>query len=48
MKDRECISCIHFLMCKGKPTPAPCVNYEKRKVTKDGRRKVDKDNNGCI
>lgn len=29
-------------MCKGKPTPAPCVNYEKRKEKADGRRKVDK------
>ena len=39
MKDKECISCRHFLMCKGKPTPAPCVNYEKRKEKNDGGEK---------
>lgn len=45
MKDKECISCRHFLMCKGKPTPAPCVNYEERKK-KDGRtQNVRKNNN---
>lgn len=39
MKDKECISCKHFLMCQGKPTPAPCVNYEER--TKENGRKTN-------
>lgn len=39
MKDRECISCIHFLMCSGKPTPAPCVKYEERKNNEYGGKK---------
>jgi len=30
MKDHECISCTHFLMCQGKEKSEPCINYEKR------------------
>ena len=33
MKDRECISCTHFLMCQGKENSEPCINYEKRENT---------------
>lgn len=31
IKDRECIECVHFLMCKGKPLGTErCVSYEQR------------------
>jgi hypothetical protein len=45
VKDRGCIHCEKFFECKGKPRGALCVNFEERKDD-DGRRKVDKDNNG--
>lgn len=35
MKDKECISCKHFLMCQGKPSAEiKCVKFEKREPKK--------------
>lgn len=39
MKDYECITCKHFLLCQGKPSPAPCVNFESRKEEEDAKEK---------
>lgn len=47
MKDKECIMCKHLFTCKGKPTEAPCVNFEERKK-KDGRCKVDQDGHKSV
>lgn len=31
IKDRECIECVHFLMCKGKPLGTErCIRFEQR------------------
>lgn len=43
MKDIECISCKHFLLCKGKPTPAKCLNYEERESKIAENRTENKD-----
>lgn len=44
MKDRKCITCTHFLLCEGKPTPAPCLNYEERKKKYGGKKNVFNEN----
>ena len=34
IKDRECIECEHFLMCKGKPIDTErCIRFEQRENT---------------
>lgn len=41
MKDKECIRCKKFFECKGKETKNPCLHFEERKESKDGRIQSD-------
>ena len=45
IKDRECIECEHFLMCKGKPKDTErCIRFEQREntyISKTENRKRD-------
>ena len=40
IKDRECIECVHILMCTGKPKETErCIKFEQRERVYDSERK---------
>ena len=42
IKDRECIECVHILMCAGKPIETErCIKFEQRESSENENRKRD-------
>ncbi len=45
IKDRECIDCVHLLMCTGKTKETErCIRFEQRENKFESERKISKGN----